>query len=1271
MATHRRFRQDPPLPSPPFLPFRAAFSRDIIFTVQPKYQTIRRGLTSGSASYPGIVPGYPVSCLCLPETTAIMPGGTCLFSSEPCDAFMDPRATVGCLLVAVLLVYLPPPLLAQQTGSCTVGTATTQLDINNVSARLNTNGSLFRGDQHGYRVPKSGNASALFGFWPWLGGRTAAGDILFSGNTYNPDEYWPGPIDAATGLPPNPTDCSAFDRIWTITRTDLEAFDANGTATDDLATWPYDLGAPVVDGDGNPNNYDLAAGDRPYLMGDQMAWWVMNDAGNTKYLGQRAPIGLETQVTAYAFDADSTDPLANTTFYRYRFINKGGHDLSDTYIGLWSDPDLGDASDDYVGADTLRNMGFVYNGTEFDHGVDGYGSRPPALGFVVLDGPPAPPNDGYDNDRDGTIDEPGERLGMERFIEHYKGISPGGDPTLTTGEEPYGYLQGRWRDGSPITFGGMGFSGDTPARYMFPGDPLTKAYWSMENLDGSGERLVVADRRLLISVGPFDFAQGDTADVHFAIVWSQSTSRLFSVDELRRDVDYLFQNVPLPAKQRQPATPTLVSPPHEAMAVYTPAHLVWSQPENNRTDVQYVVQVSRDSTRFSGFDDLVQGRTVTTFDDNRFFGNGPFFWRVRAITRDSVSAWSQTWQFTLADQNPHEEDNFTAFEVTANAQGPLTVPVSSAAGFNGFPAANPNETQQVGSGRWIIHQGHETGEAVDFASFVPAVTGGGEVGNFPGDAIVPYDFEIRFTDAGGLAYDPYLTGCLFEVPFELWRTGIGTPNDSSDDVRLVPYVRDVDMTAVLGTDGLPAFNLLTDRSVAAAAGQNGLPLLVADHGSSGQVNDPQTDWITFATPDDETPGQNGYQIWQAELEQRLGVGNCDPSNLLLNMRAMEEGLRDLALYGWNSGDTCNDTDSDGACEVPAYEQLLPETGTTFRITTTKRTPTPLAAVFTEQTLPQPRSEATFGTVTPLLRSRQLTLTGEIGAVTGAVTGLTLREGRLGETGTVVADLTASLAGDGTFSTTLPVNPTVLFESRYFLHVTTDAHPDGAARAHFVFPDNQPPTPTTFTMPDPSEFFRLDGDANSALGLTWQGGADPDGNPVAYQWILATDAGFTNIIHASPLLSEPRYAIAQGTLDDALAAQNVELGAFHSLHQRVVTTDGLAIRTHAAPLRLQRVGLGTGSTTPETFVLHGNFPNPFNPTTRLLLDLPEEANLRIDLYDVVGRRIRTIVRDAVSAGAGRTIQVDATGLASGMYLYRIIVQGTTQRWQDTGRMVLVR
>ena len=97
----------------------------------------------------------------------------------------------------------------------------------------------------------------------------------------------------------------------------------------------------------------------------------------------------------------------------------------------------------------------------------------------------------------------------------------------------------------------------------------------------------------------------------------------------------------------------------------------------------------------------------------------------------------------------------------------------------------------------------------------------------------------------------------------------------------------------------------------------------------------------------------------------------------------------------------------------------------------------------------------------------------------------------------------------------------------------------------------------------------------------------------------------------------------------------------------------------------------GPEIPTEFALHGNYPNPFNPSTRIEFDLPESAEVTLQVVDMLGRQVMTLPAQQIEAGANRTLELSATNLASGHYLYRIIAIGAESRYVKTGRMMLVK
>ncbi|MBN8704249.1 MAG: fibronectin type III domain-containing protein [Bacteroidetes bacterium] len=80
-------------------------------------------------------------------------------------------------------------------------------------------------------------------------------------------------------------------------------------------------------------------------------------------------------------------------------------------------------------------------------------------------------------------------------------------------------------------------------------------------------------------------------------------------------------------------------------------------------------------------------------------------------------------------------------------------------------------------------------------------------------------------------------------------------------------------------------------------------------------------------------------------------------------------------------------------------------------------------------------------------------------------------------------------------------------------------------------------------------------------------------------------------------------------------------------------------------------LTLSTSTPSDFKLIGNYPNPFNPATKISYQLPVSSEVNLQVYDVTGRIISTLVNGKKEAGV-HEVSFDATGLSSGLYFYRI-------------------
>lgn len=98
---------------------------------------------------------------------------------------------------------------------------------------------------------------------------------------------------------------------------------------------------------------------------------------------------------------------------------------------------------------------------------------------------------------------------------------------------------------------------------------------------------------------------------------------------------------------------------------------------------------------------------------------------------------------------------------------------------------------------------------------------------------------------------------------------------------------------------------------------------------------------------------------------------------------------------------------------------------------------------------------------------------------------------------------------------------------------------------------------------------------------------------------------------------------------------------------------------------------TDGSLPSDFVLRGNYPNPFNPTTTISFDLPETAEVQVDVLDLLGRTMISVPIQSISAGANRSISIDAADLTSGIYMYRVLARGASSTWVRSGTMTLIK
>ena len=376
--------------------------------------------------------------------------------------------------------------------------------------------------------PKGTGVHSIFQSALWMGA-TVNGSIRTIVGDYTQD-MGPGPWG---GDP-----LAAVHRIYKVEKSML----ASPLDFADFQEWPVDFGAPWVDVDGDGVYTPLPGGtDHPEFLGDQVLWFVSNDGDPAYKLNfGTSPLNVEIQTTMFGFDRP--DVFGDMVFLKQLVINYGSDDLVDTYMGLWSDPDLGYAGDDFVGCDVALGMGYVWNdGDDSQYSTLDVGT--PAAGYDFFQGPMVPCEDGDSEEvcptegakMFGTRHPGMKNLKMSSFAFYINGDATYTDPSDET--EGYFYLQGLRKDGSAYP---NEIAGDLyDQRFCFYGDPNDSAGHSTAN-PVDGNYAASADRRFLMSVGPFTMAAGDSQEVVFGIFHAAGGDALSSVAYLK-EVDALAQ----------------------------------------------------------------------------------------------------------------------------------------------------------------------------------------------------------------------------------------------------------------------------------------------------------------------------------------------------------------------------------------------------------------------------------------------------------------------------------------------------------------------------------------------------------------------------------------------------------------------------------------------------------------------------------------------------------------------------------------------------------
>jgi len=436
------------------------------------------------------------------------------------------------LLCILLTSFCILPFAAQ--CQCPSPNKNTELSVNNIRALFKTNGAHFFRESAEFEVPKGSGKSTLFAASLWLGGMDTEDNLHVAAmkyGQYGGNDFWAGPVSN------NGANAGVFyDKFWNITKAQIDYHLEHLTDPVYMANlpevflnWPAhgrtEYGestnlAPYVSVSGN-NTYTPSLGDYPLIRGDEAIFWINNDGCGAHGESGGEPLGVEILGMAYAFNKPEYE-LQHTIFLSYEIRNKSTHHYKDFYIGFFADFDIGYSDDDYVGCDSLLNLSYGYNGEETDgHGqYNAYGEHPPAQGVMFLN----------------------QKMSAFTYFNNWGGNM--GDPNEAS--DYYNYLQARWKNGTHITYGGDGYDPNSTnyTNFMFSGDPVTQTGWTEITPNGPGSNPnAPADRRGLMSAGPFTLYEGECISVDIALPFARDMegNNISSIAVLKQNAQAIQQ----------------------------------------------------------------------------------------------------------------------------------------------------------------------------------------------------------------------------------------------------------------------------------------------------------------------------------------------------------------------------------------------------------------------------------------------------------------------------------------------------------------------------------------------------------------------------------------------------------------------------------------------------------------------------------------------------------------------------------------------------------
>ncbi|MCF7806023.1 MAG: CHRD domain-containing protein [Candidatus Marinimicrobia bacterium] len=325
----------------------------------------------------------------------------------------------------------------------------------------------------------------------------------------------------------------------------------------------------------------------------------------------------------------------------------------------------------------------------------------------------------------------------------------------------------------------------------------------------------------------------------------------------------------------------------------------------------------------------------------------------------------------------------------------------------------------------------------------------------------------------------------------------------------------------------------------------------------------------------------------------------------------------------------------------------------------------------------PDTSSGMGGVAAELRGTELTLTGSFSGLisdfnSDIAGGSHLHIAGADQNGGIAFALNANTSSDlrsGVYAanentfTLSPDTASMLRNEMMYANIHSETYAPGELRGQLLLSPNMAPDSSMITLPQDGASLTIEGTVTDSLQFQWEEADDPNGNEVVYIYQLSTDGSFSNenlaVNFNAGATSE--MAVSYPEVDSLLSDLTVSANDSVELYHRIITSDGSQRTTGEASMMTLVRGSITNTKDepdelPDSYSLYENYPNPFNPVTTIKYSLPERSQVQITIYDVLGRRVVTLVNKVQEPGQ-YSIKWNAKdryggAVSTGVYFYRI-------------------